>query len=65
MKLVCFHALALDLLLTDIVPAFLVGVSFGPIGAKILHITQWGGSEDDTYRDIAYVSSPSRWYGAS
>ena len=59
-KLVCFYVLNLDLLLTDIVPASLVGVSFGPVGAKLLHIMQWGGNEDDKRSEIAFVRPASR-----
>lgn len=57
-KPVRFHILIFyQLLLTDTVPAFVVGVSLGPIGAKLLHITQWGGNENHIYSDIAHVRS--------
>ncbi|KAL5357447.1 Sodium/hydrogen exchanger family-domain-containing protein [Aspergillus floccosus] len=38
----------------EALPAFLVGIAFGPVGANFLDIAQWGGDDDDTGSEIAY-----------
>ncbi|PYI11317.1 sodium ion/proton exchanger [Aspergillus sclerotiicarbonarius CBS 121057] len=40
--------------LGEALPAFLIGISFGPIGAKFLTVSQWGGSDDNETSEIAY-----------
>ncbi|RAH79298.1 sodium ion/proton exchanger [Aspergillus japonicus CBS 114.51] len=40
--------------LGEALPAFLIGISLGPIGARFLNISQWGGGDDDYRSDIAF-----------
>ncbi|KAL4895231.1 Sodium/hydrogen exchanger family-domain-containing protein [Aspergillus ambiguus] len=40
--------------LGEALPAFLVGIAFGPVGANFLNIAKWGGDDDDTGSEIAY-----------
>ncbi|PWY78306.1 putative plasma membrane antiporter [Aspergillus heteromorphus CBS 117.55] len=40
--------------LGEALPALLVGIAFGPIGAKYLNISQWGGDDDNKNSEIAY-----------
>ncbi|GKZ97030.1 hypothetical protein AnigIFM59636_011780 [Aspergillus niger] len=35
-------------------PAFVVGICFGPAGAKLLNVSQWGGDSDNETSEIAY-----------
>ncbi|KNG86244.1 sodium ion/proton exchanger [Aspergillus nomiae NRRL 13137] len=41
--------------LGEALPAFLVGISFGPFGAKFLNISQWGGEEAEERSEITYA----------
>ncbi|KAE8328612.1 Sodium/hydrogen exchanger family-domain-containing protein [Aspergillus sergii] len=41
--------------LGEALPAFLVGVSFGPFGAKFLNVSQWGGEEAEERSEITYA----------
>ncbi|PYH88121.1 plasma membrane antiporter [Aspergillus ellipticus CBS 707.79] len=40
--------------LGEALPALIIGISFGPIGAKFLNISQWGGADDNKKSEIAY-----------
>ncbi|KAE8375002.1 Sodium/hydrogen exchanger family-domain-containing protein [Aspergillus bertholletiae] len=41
--------------LGEALPAFLVGVSFGPFGAKFLNILEWGGEEEGQPSEITHA----------
>ncbi|OOO10695.1 sodium/hydrogen exchanger [Aspergillus oryzae] len=41
--------------LGEALPAFLVGISFGPFGAKFLNVSQWGGEEAEERSEITYA----------
>ncbi|KAF9889408.1 hypothetical protein FE257_007309 [Aspergillus nanangensis] len=40
--------------LGDALPAFLVGIIFGPVGTRVVKISQWGEDDDNAGSDIAY-----------
>ncbi|RAH57492.1 plasma membrane antiporter [Aspergillus piperis CBS 112811] len=40
--------------LGEALPAFMVGICFGPAGAKILNVSQWGGDSANETSEIAY-----------
>lgn len=44
-------------------PAFLVGIVFGPVGARFLDTSKWGSNDSGDGSEVAYVCFLSRVIG--
>lgn len=56
------HPTSKDAILILPVPAFVVGICFGPAGAKLLTVSQWGGDSANETSEIAYVRPPGKYW---